>query len=122
MSLQRPERPRNVEPPRIPPGPSRRFIEYLIGLGIGAILLAVALLAMGTLAGRFSSALFTLSIYLYLGLFIATIICLVNNRSRFIGYGMLTMFLISPIIWYISCMATFRYCYHGCAGPTGPTR
>jgi hypothetical protein len=115
MSEQRPERRRRFGLPLMSPGSSSRFIEYLIGLGIGVVPLAFALLAMGTLTGMlFSGTLFSISIILYVGLLIATIICLVVRRSRFIGYGMLTMFLISPIVWYIACMATFRFCYRTC--------
>lgn len=115
MSQQRPERPRNFVPPQVPPGPSRRTIDYLIGLGIGAIPLAFFFLAIGTLASAFAVNLLVLALILYFGLFLATIVCLTIPRSRFFGYGMLTMFLITPVVAYIACVATFRYCYHTCA-------
>lgn len=114
MSQQHPERPRTFVPPPVPPRPSSRFLQYLLGLGIGAIPLALALLAMGSLLGTYAGTLFAWALPLYGLLFIATIICLVDHRSRFVGYGMLTMVLITPIVYYIACMATFRYCYRTC--------
>lgn len=105
MSQQRPHR----------PGPSNRLIDYLIGLGIGAIPMACFFLAVGTLTGVFATNLLVLAIVLYFGSLIAGAVCLVMPRSRFFGYGMLTMFLITPVVAYIACVANFRFCNHACA-------
>jgi hypothetical protein len=115
MSQQRPERPRMIVPPPIPPRPSRRLVEYLIGLALGAIPMALMLLAMGGLATQFSGALFSWAIGLYLLSIVAAVACLTASSTRFIGYGLLTMVFVTPIVYYISCVASLRYsCYRYC--------
>ena len=115
MYQPRPERPRTIVPPPIPPRPSRRFVEYLIGLALGAIPMALMLLAIGGLASQISGALLTWAIGLYVLSIVAALGCLVNPPTRFIGYGLLTMVFVTPIVFYISCVASFRYaCYRSC--------
>jgi hypothetical protein len=115
MSQQRPERPRMIVPPPVPPRPYRRLVEYLIGLALGAIPMALLLLAMGGFASQFSGALFSWAIGLYLVSIVAAVACLTASPTRFIGYGLLTMVFVTPIVYYISCVASFRYaCYRSC--------
>lgn len=114
MSQQRPERPRSIQPPALPPRPSMRFIEYLIGLALGAIPLALALIAIGGLATQLSGTLLFWAAVLYIASIVAAIACLVYAPSRFIGYGLLTMVFVTPIVAYIACVARIscsgRYC------------
>lgn len=114
MSQQRPERPRDIQPPILPPRPSRRFVEYLIGLALGAIPMVLMLISIGGLASQISGTLLAWSLGLYILAFFAAIFCLFNSRSRFIGYGLLTMAFVTPVVFYIACVAqircTGRYC------------
>ena len=107
MYQQQPERLNRSDPPG-PPGPSRRFIEYLIGLGLGAIPMGLMLLAVGGLASQFSGTFFAVAILLYLFSVGASIVCLVFSSSRFIGYGLLTMAFVTPVVFYIACVASVR--------------
>ncbi|HXR65585.1 MAG TPA: hypothetical protein VN729_06670 [Ktedonobacteraceae bacterium] len=108
MSQQRPERPRTIVPPPVPPRPSRRFVEYLIGLALGAIPMVLLLLAIGGLASQFSGTFFSWAIGLYILSIVAALVCLANRPTRFIGYGLLTMVFVTPIVYYVSCVASIR--------------
>jgi hypothetical protein len=114
---ERPEREifsfREIPPP--PPPQMNRTLQYAIGLAIGCIPLALFFLSIGHIAGiaLTSSALGVIAFYSYLVLWPIAVVCLCIARVRFIGYGLLTMAVISPVIWVVSCFATFRPCYRG---------
>src|SRR5262249_18022104 len=96
-------------PPTSPRAGGRR--DYLIGLGIGLIPL---LIAMAGLGGSFNSTgdastifsiLVVAGLVLYLIEFILMIVFLVLDRFRMVGFGLLTMVVASPIVFFIGCVA-----------------
>jgi hypothetical protein len=88
-----------------------RGLQYFIGIVIGAIPLAAAMLTLGNFSiGIAASVLVPIATFGYLTILIASIVCLCISQVRFIGYGLLTMVLISPIIYFISCSAVIRSC------------
>jgi hypothetical protein len=94
MSMQEPE----------PPREQAHSLHYFIGLGIGLIPLIVALVAVGNIMNASAGITFTVALGLYAAEFIAMIVCLAISRTRFIGYGLLTMVLAGPVITVISCV------------------
>lgn len=98
MSMQEPE----------PPREQSHSLHYFIGLGIGLIPLIVALVAVGNIMNASAGITFTVALGLYAVEFAAMIVCLAISRIRFIGYGLLTMVLASPIITVISCVAALN--------------
>ena len=99
-----------------PPRPEiNRALQYFIGLVIGCIPLALFFLSISRFLGatEISNSLGAVAVYSYVVLWVAAIACLCAPRMRFVGYGLLTMAIISPVIWVISCFATFRACYRG---------
>jgi hypothetical protein len=98
-----------------PPPEINRAFQYFIGLVIGCIPLTLFFLAISHIAGiaPASGALGAIAFYSYLALWPVAVVCLCISRVRFVGYGLLTMAIISPIIWTIACFATFRTCYRG---------
>jgi hypothetical protein len=83
--------------------------QYFLGLGLGLIPLGIFLVSFGlTLTQSQIVTLLQLIILVAIGLYvielIVTIICLVIERVRFVGYGLLTAFLASPVIAYIGCI------------------
>lgn len=98
-----------------PPPEINRTVQYAIGLAIGCIPLALFFISISHFLGIATSGdVGSASLYSYLALWPAAIICLCISRVRFVGYGLLTMAIISPVIWVVSCFATFRACYRGC--------
>ncbi|MGO8950158.1 MAG: hypothetical protein ACLQUY_21380 [Ktedonobacterales bacterium] len=102
--------------PAAPPPPQRGFLRaYLIGLGVGLIPLVLVMIGIGQVisssrggpANSFLSYLFLLGIVLYLAEIIAMIVLLVMSRTRPIGYGLLTMVVISPIVFAVGCTVLF---------------
>jgi hypothetical protein len=92
--------------PAAPPPPQRGFRRgYLIGLGVGLIPLAVAMIGLGQISNGSGANfnLLLLGLGLYLAEIIAMIVLLVVSRTRPIGYGLLTMVVISPIVFFIAC-------------------
>jgi hypothetical protein len=85
--------------------------QYLLGLGLGLIPLLVFLPLYGLAIGShnentaLNAAILDLflGVVLYLAAIIAMIACLVIARVRFVGYGLLTAVLVSPIIAVIGC-------------------
>ena len=104
------------QPPRIvePPIPLNPFVAYIIGLALGGIPTALILVAAGGLASQVSGTLVTMALVVYLISLVPTIICLAINRTRYIGYGLLTMVFATPVIGFIACVAAYqcrgRYC------------
>ena len=92
-------------------GQKRR--HYFIGLGVGLIPMIIFLVNFGWLTGAVGSysALFdalpvsALAALLYVVEFIVTLIFLnqTNKQNRFAGYGLLTAFLVSPVVVAIGC-------------------
>lgn len=86
--------------------------EYFIGIGIGFVPLVLALVSIGGLfAGTgIGSTLFGtglgIAILFYVALFVASIICLCIERSRYVGYGLLTMVVAIPVISFIGCLVS----------------
>jgi len=80
--------------------------QYFLGLGFGLIPVIVFLVTFGI--GELSQDLGTLilgglaAILLYIVELITTIVFF-NKRQRFAGYGLLTAFLVTPIITAIGC-------------------
>ena len=89
------------------PTPPRKQHQYLLGLGVGLIPLLFFLLGIGlsfnTSISDLATFLLVGSAVLYLASIIAMIACLINQRVRFIGYGLLTTVLASPVIGFIGC-------------------
>jgi hypothetical protein len=114
---ERPEREifsfQEIPPP--PPPEINRSLQYFIGLAIGCIPLALFFLSISHFLNitTVSTTLSVMAWYSYLALWVAAIVCVCISRVRFVGYGLLTMAIISPVIWVISCFATVRVCYHG---------
>src|SRR5256885_8322543 len=89
-----------------PPQQYSRGMQYFIGIAIGVIPLVLGLLFLGSPNGNSSN----LSNYLiwaavigYLAVFIGMIVCLCIPRVRFVGYGLLTLVLASPVVFFIAC-------------------
>jgi hypothetical protein len=102
--------------PAAPPSPQPGFNrKFLLGLGIGLIPLLVAMIGLGQVisssrggpANSFLSSLLIIGGILYLAEIIAMIVLLVIRRTRPIGYGLLTMVVISPIVFAVGCFALF---------------
>jgi hypothetical protein len=83
--------------------------QYFWGLGLGFIPLVLFLIGYGLALGPGStSSSFPISlIFIGLGLYIleliATIILLFVPAQRFVGYGLLTAFLVSAVVAGIAC-------------------
>ena len=83
--------------------------QYFLGLGLGLIPLVLFLVSFGLISTQSQIAnILVVIIFVSIGLYvielIATIVCLVIARVRFVGYGLLTAFLASPVIGYIGCI------------------
>ncbi len=98
--------------------PGQKTGQFFIGLGIGLIPLVLALLALGSSLvniniSQVAGLVFYLALGLFLAAFVLAIVFLAQPTRRFIGYGMLTSVLASPVIFFYSCVAivsaTFRY-------------
>jgi hypothetical protein len=109
MGQQQQRPPRIVEPP-IPLNP---FVAYMIGLALGSIPTILLLLAMGGVAANAAGTFVGLAFTVYFLSILAAIICLIFARTRYIGYGLLTMVFVTPVVWFIACSATCtgRYCH-----------
>jgi hypothetical protein len=86
----------------------RKGRQYLLGLGLGLIPLLLFFLSIGLAFNSGSSnvvsVLLLASLLLYIASIIAMIICLVNQNVRFVGYGLLTTVLASPVIGVVGCV------------------
>jgi len=95
-----------------PPRGKQSSREYFIGIGIGFVPLILALVSIGGLSAStgIGSALFgtglVIAVLLYIGLLVASIICLCIDRSRYVGYGLLTMVVAIPVISFIGCLVS----------------
>lgn len=94
MQEQTPELPRE--------GLSHRA-QYFLGLGLGFLPL-IALF--GVALPNFSASLYFIygGLVLYAAVIIGAIVCLVIQRVRFVGYGLLTMVFVGPVVFFIGCL------------------
>ena len=90
--------------------PERRK-QYFLGLGLGFIPLIAFLIFYGlalrspsVLASPFTSGVIIAFIVWIIELFVV-IGFLVSSRVRFVGYGLLTAFLVTPIVTAVACNA-----------------
>jgi hypothetical protein len=86
------------------PGARRKALHYFLGLGVGLVPFFSFLLGIRFVPSSPTAAsdLLRLSLGLYL-VFLPALYFLISNKSaRFIGYGLLTTVLISPIV---ACIA-----------------
>ena len=97
MSSQLPDSPPLEQP--------SRTRQYFIGLGVGFIPLILAILGFGS--GSLG-ILFFIALILYAAELIATIVLLILQQVRFVGYGLLTLFLISPVVFFIACIVQLQ--------------
>jgi hypothetical protein len=74
--------------------------QYLLGLGLGLVPLILLLAAVRTN----TSSLLTAAGYLYVAGGVGGLICVCFDRIRSVGYGLLTMALVSPIVAAIGCV------------------
>src|SRR5215472_14658696 len=83
--------------------------QYFLSLGFGLIPVIVLLVTFGIGTQQGEKGLGTLilgglaALILYIIELITTIIFLFTKRQRFVGYGLLTAFLVIPIITAIGC-------------------
>jgi uncharacterized membrane protein (GlpM family) len=83
--------------------------QYFLSLGFGLIPVIVLLVTFGIGTQQGQNGLGTLilgglaALLLYIIELITTIVLLVNKQRRFAGYGLLTAFLVTPIIAAIGC-------------------
>jgi peptidoglycan/LPS O-acetylase OafA/YrhL len=89
-----------------PPTPNRKR-QYWLGIAYGAIPLVIFLIS-GVLARLSQYGLYGLpgtliGLIVYLALLVITITYLFNHEKRFIGYGLLTMLLITPVVAVYGC-------------------
>ncbi|QBD80509.1 hypothetical protein EPA93_32860 [Ktedonosporobacter rubrisoli] len=94
------------DPPRETRGPQEEMsnsMKYFIGLGIGLVPLIMGLLSL-----RFIQInLPLLTLYAYLAIVVASIVLLFFRKVRYIGYGLLTMVAVSPVVMAIACTVMF---------------
>ncbi|HXZ04239.1 MAG TPA: hypothetical protein VEH81_05360 [Ktedonobacteraceae bacterium] len=87
--------------PGLPPSTSdERRRQFLIGLGIGFI--PLVLFFIGFVPNAF--ALIFIALLLWLVMLIVSIVFLFIPSVRYIGYGLLTSFLISLVVGSIGCI------------------
>lgn len=92
------------QPPASQQQPSRTR-QYFIGLGVGFIPLILAILSYGSSS---VGILFSIALILYAAELIATIVLLIIEQVRFAGYGLLTLFLVSPVVFFIACVVQLQ--------------
>jgi zinc-ribbon domain len=123
-----PGRPAQESPPSVDPiGPSRHSFwtengPYLWGLGLGLVPTILWLFAVWFLAASASgqgedaqlrqvgllAILLGLEVIVYVIELVVMITCLVKERSRLFGYGLLTGLLIAPVVAVTSCSIMAR--------------
>ena len=84
--------------------------HYWLGLGLGLIPLVAFLIFYGLfLPSQSLSSPFLILIiitgFLYVIELFVVIGCLASSRLRFVGYGLLTAFLVTPIVAAVACTA-----------------
>ncbi|SRR5579884_1967014 len=90
-----------------PPQQYSHGMQYFIGIAIGVIPLALGLFSISGVINSSSSLsgyLFFAAVLVYVAVFIAMIVCLCISRIRFVGYGLLTLVLATPVIAFVACV------------------
>lgn len=116
-TLPTPPAPPFSPPPERPPHNGRK---YLIGIGIGFIPVALLWLygavscpflascryvSSGVIGPQWLTSAMSISAFTsYAFIFLAMIVLLSMPQNRFIGYGLLTMVLIAPIVGVVGCL------------------
>ena len=105
------------------PDAGRKGCQYLLGLGLGFIPLLLILLGLGFAVGGTGSAtsnlfgtLGSIGLFLYLAAIIVTIVCLFIREVRFVGYGLLTAVLVSPVAAAVGCVVLINLTFGGPRG------
>jgi hypothetical protein len=94
-------------PPRPPDRGQHHTRQFLLGAGLGAVPLIVALVGVYMVTfvgGANSGAGLIAGVALYLAAIIAMIVCLSIARVRFVGYGLLAAVAASPVIFGVGCI------------------
>jgi hypothetical protein len=113
-SAEAPRAPYQTAPPLMirPAQGDQHRKQYFLGLGFGFIPLAVFLIVVGfaqrltNATGSSTAVLIALLVclLLYLAEIIATIVFLTIARWRYVGYGLLTAVLVTPVAGSIGCV------------------
>lgn len=92
-----------------PPQQYSRGMQYFIGIAIGIIPLLLGMLFLGSNIGNssFAGYLALAAVISYIAVFIGMIVCLCITRVRFVGYGLLTMVLAAPVVFFVACTVLF---------------
>jgi hypothetical protein len=75
---------------------------YLLGIGLGLVPLTLWLAAWSfdaSVEERWAA------VWLYVIQLVAGLVCLFSRRARHVGYGLLTMDLVDPVVGVIGCIA-----------------
>lgn len=87
-----------------------RMIQLFIGIAIGCIPLALFSLAVSNfLDFTTSKNLYAIALYSYPFLWVVAIACLCVPRVRFVGFGLVMMAIVSPVLWAISYDIRFQH-------------
>src|SRR5205807_2531178 len=89
------------------PPPSSRP-EFWYGMGLGLIPVVIGWVALGLRVktnGGVTAAgdLITAALLGWVVVFLASIVYLSIKRVRFLGYGLLSMAFVGPVVWCIGC-------------------
>lgn len=96
------DHPQDSPSPTPPPASNRRV--FLLGMGIGAIPLVLAMIGLWDSLYNYNSTVLTAGGIFYALMFLAMIVLVSIKRTRQVGLGMLTSLLASPVIFFIGCM------------------
>jgi hypothetical protein len=102
-----------IRPVQAPQQNSRnQGLQYFLGLGLGLIPVIVFLVGIGfgftsTATSALSGALLVAGLAMYAGSIVVMIVCLFFQRVRFLGYGLLTSVLISPVFGVVGCVVIY---------------
>lgn len=95
-------------PPRSRDPENTKRLWTGIGAGMIPVLLAWIALGIGVnatgTAVTVSSILGIIAAIAYAAEIIAMIVCMVVDRWRYYGYGLLTMIFVGPVVWSIGCV------------------
>ena len=93
----------------LPPTAKQKRWQYFLSLVIGLIPVIVLLVMYGIAIVQGQNSFGTLilgaliAVFLYVIELTATIVYLTDKQRRFIGYGLLTAFLVTPVVTAIGC-------------------
>jgi hypothetical protein len=90
------------------PAPQKSRGNYFVGLVLGFIPLILFLVGFSPNL----TVLISVSILLWLAVLIAAIVSLFIQSIRSVGYGLLTAFLVTPVVAYIGCVVIVTRVYH----------